>query len=113
MNDPARSKLPVTQALNQTYSDSDRPRDTEPPAGPAGQHVELPWRMGRYTLLKLLGAGGMGAVYLAHDEQLDRKVALKIPTFVAAEREDLQERFLREARAAAALSHPNICPVFD
>jgi hypothetical protein len=54
----------------------------------------------------------MGAVYLAHDTQLDRPVALKVPTFGPGE-EGLRERFFREARAAAALRHPNLCPVFD
>jgi hypothetical protein len=55
----------------------------------------------------------MGAVFLAHDAQLDRLVALKIPVFGGAERDTLRERFLREARAAARLSHPNLCPVFE
>jgi hypothetical protein len=55
----------------------------------------------------------MGFVVLAHDTQLDRLVALKVPTFRGAERDTLRERFLREARAAATLSHPNLCPVFD
>jgi serine/threonine protein kinase/Tfp pilus assembly protein PilF len=73
----------------------------------------LPARFGRYTLHKLLGKGGMGAVYLAHDTQLDRPVALKIPRFGANSGPKAQERFLREARAAAMLSHPNLCPVYD
>jgi serine/threonine protein kinase/Leucine-rich repeat (LRR) protein len=54
----------------------------------------------------------MGAVYKAHDSQLDRLIAIKIPKFDAADTA-LLERFYREARAAATLSHPNICPVFD
>ena len=49
----------------------------------------------------------MGAVYLAHDPQLDRPVAIKLPRVCS------DPRFLREARAAAALRHPNICPIFD
>jgi Protein kinase domain/3-keto-disaccharide hydrolase/Caspase domain len=69
-------------------------------------------RLGRYRILKKLGQGGMGAVYLAHDEQLDRQVALKVPSFPANDA-DAMERFLREARAAATLSHPNLCPVYD
>ena len=55
----------------------------------------------------------MGAVYLAHDEQLDREIALKIPQFGQDMNPDLLERFYREARAAAALRHPGICPVYD
>jgi serine/threonine protein kinase/Flp pilus assembly protein TadD len=55
----------------------------------------------------------MGDVYLAHDSQLDRAVALKIPRFGANPHPDDAARFLREARAAAMLSHPNLCPVHD
>ncbi|MBP86691.1 MAG: hypothetical protein CMJ64_08245 [Planctomycetaceae bacterium] len=68
---------------------------------------------GRYRLMKTLGEGAMGSVYLAHDAQLDRKVALKIPKFDAKSESKHIERFLREARSAATLSHPNICPVYD
>src|SRR5581483_1302271 len=62
---------------------------------------------------KKLGQGGMGAVYLAHDTELDRRVALKVPGFVAGDPPGVLERFQREARAAAKLHHPNLCPVFD
>lgn len=68
---------------------------------------------GRYRIQRTLGEGSMGSVYLALDTQLDRKVALKIPKVNAKEDSKFIERFLREARAAATLSHPNICPVFD
>ncbi len=67
---------------------------------------------GRYRLIRLLGEGGMGRVYLAHDKQLDRPVALKMPRLKAATGID-HERFLREARSAATLRHPHICPIFD
>jgi serine/threonine protein kinase len=73
----------------------------------------LPLRFGRYTLLKLLGKGGMGSVYLARDTQLNRHVALKVPHFNGPERFHLRDRFLREARVAATLAHPNLCPVYD
>jgi hypothetical protein len=72
----------------------------------------LPAQFGRYRHKKLLGKGGMGSVYLAHDSQLDRHVALKIPRF-GPDEAGMRERFLREARAAATLHHPNLCPVFD
>lgn len=68
---------------------------------------------GRYRILKSLGEGAMGSVYLAHDTQLDRKVALKIPKFDSKSETKLIDRFLREARSAATLNHPNICQVFD
>ena len=73
---------------------------------------ELPRIFGRYTLQKLLGKGGMGRVYLAHDPQLDRLVALKMPNPVEGVA-GWRERFLMEARAAATLTHPNVCPVYD
>jgi serine/threonine protein kinase len=73
----------------------------------------IPNPFGRYTVQRLLGRGGMGAVFLAHDTQLERPVALKIPTFRGALSAGQKERFLREARAVAALRHPHICPVFD
>jgi hypothetical protein len=75
--------------------------------------TELPADFGRYRLLKLLGKGGMGSVYLAHDTQLDRPVALKIPLFDGDDSSQVLARFFREARAAAALHHPNICPIHD
>ena len=73
----------------------------------------LPAEFGRYRILRQLGRGGMGAVYLAQDTQLGRQVALKVPFFDAAESPQRAERFVREARSAAVLQHPNICTVFD
>ncbi len=73
----------------------------------------IPQSLGRYTIKQLLGRGGMGAVYLAHDAQLQRDVALKVPKFDAGTNSKLVSRFYREARSAANLSHPNLCPVFD
>ncbi|ABG05212.1 serine/threonine protein kinase [Rubrobacter xylanophilus DSM 9941] len=67
----------------------------------------------RYRILRTLGKGGMGRVYLAHDEVLDREVALKVLYRDLAEHEDFVERFKREARSAASLSHPNIVSVHD
>lgn len=78
--------------------------------------VEVPEIFGRYKIKKVLGQGAMGAVYLARDTQLDRDVALKVPKFGDMSNVDEQEmlaRFYREARAAATLRSPNICPVFD
>ena len=70
-------------------------------------------RLGPYEIQSALGAGGMGEVYRAHDTRLDRTVAIKVlPEHVAAD-PDVRERFEREARTLAALSHPHICPVFD
>src|SRR4051812_34074977 len=55
----------------------------------------------------------MGAVYLAHDTQLDRRVALKVPHFTPEDGPEVIDRFYREARAAATFDHPNLCPIYD
>src|ERR687886_1110418 len=67
----------------------------------------------RYEVEELVGAGGMSSVYRAHDRLLDRKVALKVLHQQYTEDEEYVERFRREARAVAALSHPNIVTVID
>ena len=70
-------------------------------------------RLGPYDIQSLIGAGGMGEVYRARDGRLDRIVAIKIlPTSYSVDAERLQ-RFVQEARAAAALNHPNILSIFD
>ncbi len=80
---------------------------TTMPALREGDHL------GRYEILGPLGAGGMGEVYRAHDERLDRDVAIKVlPEEVARDPERL-ERFEREAKATAALAHPNIIEIHD
>jgi hypothetical protein len=80
--------------------------------GPGGTG-SLPERFGRYVIRKRLGQGGMGTVYLAHDTELDRDVALKVPHVTAADGPEVLKRFHREARAAATLQHPYICPIHD
>ena len=70
-------------------------------------------KLGRYEIRSKIGEGGMGEVYLAQDTELDRKVALKIlPADVASNRNRI-DRFVREAKSAAALSHPNIAQIFE
>ena len=68
---------------------------------------------GRYILGECLGKGGMGEVYLAHDEVLDRDIALKVLRSEYVGDEEFAGRFRREARSAASLSHPNIVQVYD
>lgn len=67
--------------------------------------------IGRYSLEREIGRGGMGIVYLAHEVRLDRPVALKLLPPEYAAQPTLRERFLREARTVAKLSHPNIVPI--
>src|SRR3712207_3277471 len=67
----------------------------------------------RYELRGPVGSGGMADVFLAHDEVLDRDVALKVLKDEYAKNEEFVERFRREARSAASLSHPHIVPIFD
>src|SRR5215203_3654773 len=66
---------------------------------------------GEYSLQRELGRGGMGVVYLARDVQLDRDVAIKVLPSHLARTSASRERFLREARTAAGLSHPHIVPI--
>ena len=68
---------------------------------------------GRYLLERELGRGGMATVHLARDAELDRPVAVKVLAGHLSGDEDFRERFVREARMAAGLSHPNVVQVFD
>jgi predicted Ser/Thr protein kinase len=96
-----------------SYPDGKGPLPQAAPALQLGKvPAELPAQFGRYRLEKVLGKGGMGAVYLAYDPVLDRRVALKVPRF-SGDEADMCERFLREGRAAATVRHPNLCPVYD
>jgi hypothetical protein len=80
-----------------------------------GEAPAVPARIGRYQLLGRLGAGGMGTVYKALDPDLDRQVAIKVPRFDGSPQAQGQarQRFLREARAAARVRHPHVCPIHD
>jgi hypothetical protein len=93
----------------------DTPADTPAPAGGARPPLAVPARLGRYRVLRPLGAGGMGAVYLADDPELGRPVAVKVPQFAGPPQAQAtaRQRFLREARAAAAVRHPHVCPIYD
>src|SRR6266542_28620 len=70
-------------------------------------------KLGRYEIRSKIGEGGMGEVYLAHDATLDRKVALKILPPDLASNQNRMRRFAQEAKAAAALNHPNIAHIYE
>ena len=80
---------------------------------PVGPFATLPMRFGRYEVQKELGRGQMGAVYLALDTELDRRVALKVARTSASGSAKLLKRMEIEARSAAKVDHPQICKVYD
>ena len=79
---------------------------SDPPQG------SLPARFGHYAIARKLGEGGMGVVYAARDERLERSVALKTMSSLAND-ETGRRRFWREARAAASVNHPNVCQIYE
>jgi len=72
----------------------------------------LPKRIGHYAIARKLGEGGMGVVYAARDERLERTVALKTMSSLTSD-ETARKRFWREARAAASVNHPNVCQIYE
>ena len=83
------------------------PRKSSPEANKTPPHI------GRYRVERVLGKGGFGVVYLAHDDQLQRLVAIKVPHRKLVARHEDAEVYLTEARIVAVLDHPNIVPVHD
>jgi formylglycine-generating enzyme required for sulfatase activity/serine/threonine protein kinase len=111
-NDPA-----AELASTSTKSFAARGQETLAPQtekrGAAKAQGGLFGQFGRYQIIRPLGKGAMGTVYLAEDTQLERSVAIKTPHFTESPTEESLERFYREARVAATLRQPHICPVFD
>jgi len=81
--------------------------------GEASEHLPNGARLGRYVVTGCVGAGGMGVVYSAWDPDLDRRVALKVLRPELSIESGSRARLLREARAMAQLSHPNVVPIYD
>lgn len=95
--------------------DADNTVVTPPRQGAAGGGIKSVENAlgGRYVLERELGRGGMGVVYLARDTQLERPVALKFLGSLVDDSPEYRERFVREARTAARISHPNIVSIYD
>ena len=88
--------------------------DRAGPAPPPGREdAPPPESIDRYRVVRELGRGGFGVVYLAHDPEMGREVALKVPLPWLAHSPEVRRRFTREALAVAGLDHPNIVPVHD
>jgi len=78
-----------------------------------GDIETVPTQFGRYVIIRRIGSGGLGAVYLARDEALNREVAVKLKVASSRGRPETSARFVREAKAVAQLSHPNIVSIYD
>ena len=83
------------------------------PSNPSPPPLNDPTQIGRYRVIRLLGKGGFGHVYLAHDDDLNRSVAIKVPRPERVSQPKDIEAYLIEARILASLDHPHIVPVFD
>jgi serine/threonine protein kinase len=79
---------------------------------PAGEAMVIGTTLGHYRVVERIGAGGMGEVYRARDERLDREVAIKVLPEAVANDPERMRRFEREAKALAALNHPNIAIIY-
>ena len=88
-------------------------REAAPPPGESASQGQLPKSIGGYELISRIGRGGMGTVFKARQVSIDRIVALKVLFPKLAKNEEFVQRFLREARSAAQLNHPNIVQAYD
>jgi len=109
---PARAEPPLADTVvadqGATTPAGGKPATAGPSAKPAGKGADKSTQLGDFKLLKRLGKGGMGEVYLARQISLDRDVALKVMAKAIAAKPGFVERFYREARSMAKLDHPNV-----
>src|SRR6516225_3399444 len=103
---------PLEATADYDAAADESPTDGAPPAVDLAA-PRLPERIGRYRIERVLGKGGFGLVYLAQDDQLSRKVAIKVPHRKLVDRPEDAEAYLTEASTVANLDHPHIVPVFD
>ncbi len=99
------------RALYEWLTGATHPHRSSSDPSDLGEEI-LPARIGRYALERKLGEGGMGVVYAARDDRLERTIALKTLPLLAND-ETARQRLWREARAAASLNHPNICQIYE
>ena len=107
-DDPTRSPL---RALYKWMTGGAAPAPVNAKAAD-GDDTRTRTRIGRFAVTRKIGEGGMGVVYEARDDRLDRSVAVKTMTALAAD-DTARKRFWREARAAAAVNHPNVCQLYE
>jgi eukaryotic-like serine/threonine-protein kinase len=120
-----KSRFPAEQQLFEEYLQKDGESPRSKPSGedkPQWQQVTGTYisestvgdfSKGRYRLVRVLGEGAFGRVYLGFDEELKRQVAIKVPTAERFRKPEDAEQYLEEARTVASLDHPNIVPVYD
>ena len=106
MSKAAETRRPALGVNDPTHSSTDRPG-----LAPDADELVMPGEIGHYEIRSLLGRGGMGAVYLAHDRRLGRQVALKVLPETNALEVEARRLLTQEAQAAAALNHPGICTI--
>ncbi len=116
----AGAETPLDRARDSTKLFAAHGQETIVPQSVGKRAVEaetgvtgLAGQFGRYRIIRALGKGAMGTVYLAEDTHIERQVALKSPHFTEDPTGSQTERFFREARSAGNLRHPNICPIYD
>src|ERR1700761_2544884 len=109
-----RQSFLISQDTDPAVLDEVRSMLQEADAPPGNQHASRTGsRYGRYEVGELLGSGGMGEVYAAHDQDLGRRVAIKFLNWEMARSQRPVERLIREAKAASALNHPHIITVYE
>jgi serine/threonine protein kinase len=101
------------RAMDETKSQSENEGTKQPNEGSNDFSDGDVKKIGRYTILGLLGKGGFGRVYLAHDDDLNRFVAIKVPRPERVSQPKDVEAYLNEARILASLDHAHIVPVYD
>ena len=112
-NSDARMTDENPYGVTQNYDPDSGESSADAASAPGDAPQKRPECIGRYRIEKVLGKGGFGLVYLAHDEQLDRLVAIKVPHAKLISKPEDAEAYLAEARTVANLDHAHIVPVFD